>query len=103
MAFASIPFVDLVIEDGVSALSFHCSSTAAQRWFCSKCGTPLWVQDRLAPQTRDFSLATLDQPGMIEPEFHIFWQSRIAWDRQDDGLPRYARTRAEGLCPVDPA
>jgi hypothetical protein len=101
MAFASIAFADLVIDGDGSTLAFHASSNETQRWFCSKCGTPLWVQESLAPKTRDFSLATLDHPDAVSPEFHIYWQSRIIWDRQDDGLPRFPRSRNEGLRPVD--
>lgn len=96
MAFASIPFADLIVESGESELRAHASSTQAERWFCSRCGTPLWVQDREVPRNRDFSLATLDDPLRVVPQFHMFWDSRIDWDQPGDDLPRFPRTRAEG-------
>jgi hypothetical protein len=95
MAFASVAYDDFVVDDG-STLACYASSAETQRWFCSKCGTPLWVQEIVEPKTRDFSLATLDDPGAVRPEYHIYWQSRIIWDQQSDGLPRFALSQKEG-------
>lgn len=95
MAFASVPIADCIVEHGEEALARFASSDEAERWFCGKCGTPLWVQDRQNPVSRDFSLATLDRPDAVEPQFHMFWDSRIAWDRPADNHPRFARNRAE--------
>jgi hypothetical protein len=40
------------------------------------------------PETVDFSIATLDDPGRIAPGFHIFWSSKVAWFDPGDDLPR---------------
>jgi len=97
MAFASIPIEHCIVEQGQDALHAFASSAEAERWFCGTCGTPLWVQDRASPQSRDFSLATLDEPEVVSPGFHMFWASRIDWDQPGDNLPRFPRTRGEGL------
>jgi hypothetical protein len=96
MAFASVPIDAMTIDAGDDALRHYASSDAAERWFCGTCGTPLWVQDRDTPQERDFSLATLDDPASVIPGFHIYWSSRIAWDKPADELPRFPRSRSEG-------
>ena len=43
--------------------------------------------------THDFSLATLDEPEAVTPEFHIYYDSRIGWDEAADRLPRFPRGR----------
>jgi hypothetical protein len=51
------------------------------------------------PDTIDFTVATLDDPGAVMPAFHIWFESRIPWFDPVDGLPRYAkfRPRTRGL------
>lgn len=97
MAFATAEIAAMTIERGAQILHRHASSAEAERWFCGSCGTPLWVQDREDATTRDFNLATLDVPSAVSPGFHIYWDSRIAWDHPADQLPRYPRSRREGL------
>jgi len=97
MAFASIAAADFHIEQGEDRIGSVASSETGERWFCRDCGTPLLMQDKADPATRDFSLATLDDPGRIEPGFRMFYDSRIGWDEPNDTLPRYPRSRSEGL------
>jgi hypothetical protein len=47
------------------------------------------------PETVDFSVATLDDPGVIAPGFHIFWGSRIGWFEPGDALPRHEKFRPD--------
>jgi hypothetical protein len=47
------------------------------------------------PETVDFSVATLDEPGATAPGFHIFWSSRIDWFEPKDELPRHERFRQD--------
>lgn len=69
------------------------SSSFGHRSFCGGCGTPLYARVDHQPDTIDFSVATLDEPGRVRPGFHIFWSSRIDWLQCDDGLPKYDRFR----------
>ena len=59
------------------------------------------VRIRIAPDGR---IATLDAPGRIAPEFHIFWASKVAWFDPGDDLPRFDRFRpyTRGLDGTDP-
>ena len=93
MAFASIPVADYVIVQGGDRVGTVRSSSFGHRCFCRDCGTPLYMEDDVAPTTRDVSLATLDDPAAFPPGFHIFYASRIAWAQAADDLPRHDRGR----------
>jgi len=97
MAFASVPVGDFLFTAGEDAVGRFASSDSGHRLFCAKCGTPLLMRDNDAPATVDFSLATLDEPERCTPGFHIFYASHIDWAPTADDLPRYPRTRREGL------
>jgi hypothetical protein len=93
MVFASVPSADFVLEAGAETIRRYASSDRAERWFCGQCGTPLLFHD-LDGATHDFSLATLDEPEAVAPEFHIYYESRIGWAEAADDLPRFARGRS---------
>ena len=93
MVFATVPFADYRYESGEAALRRIKSSSFGHRAFCSECGTPLYTHVEHQPDTLDFSVATLDQPGLVRPGFHIFWSSRVSWLEIDDGLPKFDRFR----------
>jgi hypothetical protein len=92
MVFASVPSADYVVESGEEHVRRYPSSEKAERWFCARCGTPLLFREH-GGRTHDFSVATLDRPEAVSPEFHIFYDSRIAWAEAADALPRFARSR----------
>jgi hypothetical protein len=92
MVFASVPSNDYAIESGNEHISRYASSEKAERWFCGQCGTPLLFRE-LAGTTHDFSIATLDKPEAVLPEFHIYYDSRIAWAQAAGDLPRFPRGR----------
>jgi hypothetical protein len=94
MAFATVPVGHLVFEAGGDLVGRFTSSDFGHREFCTRCGTPLLMQVDHEPETLDFSLATLDDPGAVVPEYHIFEASRIGWAIPGDDLPRYPRARS---------
>lgn len=93
MVFASVPAGDLVWTKGGEKVRSVTSSSFGHREFCGECGTPFLMKVDHQPETVDFSVATLDRPEVIDPGFHIFWQSRIAWFDPGDSLPRHDRFR----------
>jgi hypothetical protein len=93
MVFASVAAGDLVFTRGEDKVKRFESSSFGHRLFCGECGTPLAMEDDVAPVTVDISVATLDDPGRFAPGFHIFWGSRIAWFDPGDDLPRHERSR----------
>ena len=84
---------DWQLTQGASAVGRTRSSKFAERLFCGKCGTPLAIDYDIQPETFDFSVATLDDPAVIEPSFHIFWASRVRWFDPGDDLPRFDQFR----------
>lgn len=65
------------------------SSERLMRHFCPRCGTRLFLEPRDAPRL-GIPLPTLDDPGAIRPEMHIWTDSRLDWVVIADDLPQYA-------------
>ena len=95
MVFASVPAGDLKFGEGAGQVRRFRSSGFGSRQFCGACGTPLTMQVDHQPETIDFTVATLDDPGSVAPGFHIFHASRIAWFETADHLPRHERFRPD--------
>ncbi len=95
MVFASVPAGDLVWSKGADKVKSFQSSSFGHRSYCGECGTPFLMEVDHQPETVDFSVATLDDPGRIRPAFHIFWSSRVPWFEPDDSLPRYEKFRPD--------
>jgi hypothetical protein len=93
MAYATIGVGDYVVEQGSESVATVRSSDFGHRCFCRDCGTPLFMRVDHEPVTLDFSIATLDDPEAIAPEYHIFYASRIGWAAAGDTLPRHDRSR----------
>ncbi|HXH53670.1 MAG TPA: GFA family protein [Sphingomicrobium sp.] len=93
MVFASVAAGDLHWTAGGEAVRTVKSSSFGHRAFCGRCGTPLYMRVDHQPETIDFSVATLDDPSLIAPQFHIFWGSRVAWFDPGDDLPRHDQFR----------
>ena len=95
MVFASVPDGDMVFVAGGEKVKSFKSSSFGHRIFCGECGTPLAMRVDHQPETVDFSVATLDEPDLVAPGFHIFWSSRIDWFEPGDDLPRHERFRPD--------
>jgi len=95
MAFGSVPVGDFEFTQGEALVGRFDSSDFGHRLFRSRCGTPFLMRVNHQPETVDFSIATLDEPDRIVPEFHIFYASRIAWAPAADDKPRHDRFRPD--------
>ena len=102
LAFASVPANDFTWTS--KQPQWVETSTFGRRAFCAECGTPLQVQVNYQPETVDFPITTLDDPSVAEPEFHIFWASRVRWFNPSDDLPKHDRFRPDtrGLAGTEP-
>jgi len=72
------------------------SSPKVVRGFCGACGTGLSYAHDDRPDQIDVALATLDAPGAIAPEYHIWMADALSWDRPGDGLPQYRGWKKDG-------
>ncbi len=58
--------------------AWFASSSAVERGFCRKCGTPLSRQHRDQPQIQ-ISIGSFDDPGRISPTRQICVDQRLPW------------------------
>ena len=78
------------------ALASVRSSAKVARGFCGACGSSLTYMHEARPEQIDIALATLDAPGAIAPEYHIWMADALPWDRPGDGLPQYRGWKSGG-------
>jgi hypothetical protein len=95
MVYASIRRGDFVYTKGKERVKPLALTGFARRAFCGDCGSPLTVAYDFQPETIDFTIGTLDEPGRVVPDAHIFWPSRPDWLEMEDGLPKHAHFRPE--------
>jgi hypothetical protein len=91
LAFASVPVEAFALTKGEPRR--RRSSGFGERTFCGDCGAQLTMQVDHEPQTIDFTLASLDDPAAVVPQFHLWVQSRIGWFDTADALPRHQQSR----------
>jgi hypothetical protein len=59
-----------------------------ERRFCGTCGSQL-VWHCLNDGSVDLTAGSLDDPDIIEPQFHVFTRSQVHWLHLSDALPRH--------------
>jgi len=66
------------------------SSEKGEREFCSNCGTQL-IFRFISEESKevDITLASLDNPSVVHPTYHIWTQSQISWFEVKDSYPRH--------------
>jgi hypothetical protein len=74
---------------GEDLLRSYESSPNKFRWFCSRCGSPIYAVVPADPNIVRIRLGTLDADPGIRPDFHIFVASKAPWDEIGDTLPRF--------------
>jgi hypothetical protein len=95
MVFATVPAGDLAWIRGADKVRSFRSSGFADRNYCSDCGTPLLMKVDHQPETVDFTVGTLDDPGAVAPGYHIFWSQRAPWFEPGDALPKHEKFRPD--------
>ncbi len=85
----------LIVEGGEAISTFHAvidgEESSAERRFCSKCGSALWVSDPGWPELVHPFASAMDTPLPEPPEqVHMMLGSKPAWVR-DDARPGEAQ------------
>ncbi len=70
------------------------SSAAAERGFCALCGSTLTMHESVLDDRVQVSLGSLDRPGDVRPDDHVWTESQLAWLKIADDLPRFPRSSA---------
>ena len=65
------------------------SSSAVERAFCGRCGTPLFYHHEDTPETIDVTTASLDDPALLAPAREIWCEHRLPWVVADPALPQH--------------
>lgn len=71
------------------APSRHRTSTVAERGFCGRCGTPLYLQYDRSGEVA-LMLGAFDEPAALAPTHHVGVESMLPWNDCGAGLPRRA-------------
>jgi hypothetical protein len=87
VAWATLPAGAFSWERGVPRT--YASSPRGLRDFCGACGTQIVFRRPRASRTLDVTLASLDDPAAIRPEYHTWTTSRVSWLDLADALPRH--------------
>ena len=86
VTWITFPVVDLHWTKGTPAILK--STPPASRHFCAACGTHMAFAIDGAKEL-DVTVASLDKLTAVEPDYHIFAGTRLAWLNLEDGLPEY--------------
>jgi len=91
VAWFSVSAGDFRFTSGTPA-RFRSSSKGA-RTFCPSCGTQLTLRLDDNGHEVDVTTASLDDPGLVPPADHTYYQDRIRWVSLSDSLPTYDHGR----------
>ena len=67
------------------------SSPEAERGFCPHCGSTLTMHESVLEDRVQVCLGSLERPGDVRPDDHVWTDSQLPWLRIEDDLPRFAR------------
>jgi hypothetical protein len=65
------------------------SSKGARRGFCASCGSTLSFCDSRYPEYYSLTIASLDDPNLVKPTYHIYTESQVKWLTIDDDCKRF--------------
>ena len=92
-AFSTVAAVnknDLVIIEGELKLysdSDTDSGDTVQRFFCDKCGSPIYSAVPSTPDIFYLKLGSMDDTSYFSPEFHVFCGSKQNWVQLGETIP----------------
>lgn len=78
---------DFAVVSGREGLASFESSPRKRRYFCSRCGSPLYSHAEATAQIVSVRSGTLDGDPGLRPSIHTHVASRAPWDEICDGLP----------------
>jgi len=73
------------------------SSPPVWRTFCAQCGSPLTYRHRDRADSIDVTVATLDDPNALAPQYHVWTEDALRWEPTCAGLPRHRTSQAAAM------
>jgi hypothetical protein len=92
-AFATVTRVNVsafTMTSGKDSLTAYESSSGKKRYFCSKCGAPIYSHKE-GQAFNVVRLGTLDDDPGAKPSRHIFVTDKASWYDIDARLPQHAQ------------
>jgi len=80
---------DFSVRAGEDLISSFESSRGYRRYFCSRCGSPLYGSSEQAPQIVLVRCGTLDADPQVRPSTHIHVGDRAPWVELSDDLEKF--------------
>ena len=77
------------IEGGAQEPKFFSCSLGVHRFFCDKCCSPIAFQAEHYMGEIALYAATLTEPSVFQPKFHVHHKSSLSWLAMDDSLPKF--------------
>jgi hypothetical protein len=65
------------------------SSEFAERGFCARCGSTLSMHEEVLAERVQIAVGSLDEPGRVRIDDHVWTKDRIPWFDVADSLPRF--------------
>ena len=74
------------------------SSEYVRRGFCPDCGSTMSFRDTRHPNYITLAIASLDDPNLVKPTYHIYTESQVEWLNIDDNCNRFRQgpVKSEG-------
>ena len=69
------------------------SGRPVTRFFCPDCGSPIYTQPPLHPETVFIKAGSLDDPALAVPDRQAWIVSRVTWAAIDPAITTYERGR----------
>ncbi len=68
------------------------SSQYAERGFCPDCGSTLGMREEVLGDRVQVCVGSLDEPGAVSIQDHVWFGSRVPWFEIHDQLPRFPKS-----------
>jgi hypothetical protein len=79
----------LRITHGAEVLTGYESSPGKKRYFCSRCGSPIYAHSQKNPGVVVLRIGALDNDPGVRPKMHIWVSEKPAWYEIVDKLPQH--------------
>jgi hypothetical protein len=63
------------------------SGNAVGRYFCGRCGSPIYSALQAQPEMIYLKTGTLDDTASFTPQFHVWCDSKQNWVTLEEGIP----------------
>jgi hypothetical protein len=78
------------VIEGDELLASYAWSPGQARFFCSRCGSPMFKRDAAKPEQVRLRLGGIDSELDQKPSLHVFVSEKPKWSEICDSVPQYS-------------